>query len=156
MKVFLFTFLSFLLIACQNDSGSLQISKLIEDGRNDLESVQNQLKGSQISSKFYLMYIHESIARLIYLEKGEGGVDFVDVKCELDENSLGNFSKFTPPLEIKVSGIVKDQGIEVKPTLMLRGLANGSLKYILEKEQLEQINVSGVITFNMKNCEAFQ
>ena len=95
------------MIACQNDSYSLQISKLIEDGRNDLESVQDQLKGSQISSKFYLMYIHESIARLIYLEKGKGDVDFVDVKCELDENSLETFSTFKPPLQIKVTGIVK-------------------------------------------------
>ena len=102
------------------------------------------------------MYINESIPWLNYLEKGKGEVDFVDVKCELDENSLGNFSKFTPPLQIKVTGIVKDEGIEVKPTLLLRGLANGSLNYILEKEQLDQINVSGVITFNMKNCEAFQ
>ena len=156
MKIFLFTCLSFFLIACQNDSYSLQISKLIEDGRNDLESVQDQLKGSQISSKFYLMYIHESIARLIYLEKGKGDAGFVDVKCELDENSLETFSTFKPPLQIKVTGIVKDEGIEVKPTLLLRGLANGSLNYILEKEKLDQINVSGVITFNMKNCDAFR
>ena len=63
---------------------------------------------------------------------------------------------FDAPEKIKVTGIVKAEDIEVSNSLILRGLTSKSLNYILEKEKLDEINVAGVLSFNMKSCEAFK
>ncbi len=161
MKFILLICFALTLISCSSSNSSTTANNfdmvdLIIVGRDDFSEMKKSLENQQVAKTFYLMYVHDSIARLINLEIRNEGTYFLDVKCDISENNVESFTQFTIPEKIKVTGIVKTQNIEVSNSLILRGLTTKSTNYILEKEKLDEINVAGVLSFNMKNCEAFK
>ena len=173
MRFLLLICFSMVLIACNssNSSSSFDMVDVIQEGRDNFSEMEKSLINQEIATTFYLMYVRESsapsifnfdrveptsIARLIHLENRKEGTYFLDVKCDVSGNNIESFNQFDAPEKIKVTGIVKAEDIEVSNSLILRGLTSKSLNYILEKEKLDEINVAGVLSFNMKSCEAFK
>ncbi len=158
MRFLLLICFSMVLIACNssNNFSRFDLVDVIEEGSVDFSEMEKSLINQEIATTFYLMYVHDSIARLINLETRNEGTYFLDVKCELSENNVESFNQFDAPEKIKVTGIVKAEDIEVSNSLILRGLTTKSTNYILEKEKLDKINVAGVLSFNMKSCQAFK
>jgi len=158
MKFILLICFALTLISCTSSTTATNFDMLdlITEGRADFSEMKKSLVNQEVATTFYLMYVHDSIARLIYLENRNEGTYILDVKCDVSENNIESFNKFDAPEKIKVTGVVKEESVELGKSLILRGLTSKSLNYILEKEKLDEINVAGVLSFNMKNCEAFK